>query len=204
MFAWRGRAFSSACRKQVLCRGANSRVGAVSDAYPEARLEPWIVQHGGKVSGVELCVVESAVGGLKQRDLRATETLEPGRLIISVPPICQLRYDDVEALSALQLLFDRCPRGSSNTAEGAWQFKQALTVRGNGRFTKPPIPHRFQSPPSMRSSCGTSLEAPIRFSSHTLPLCPAFLRACPHLASGCCCMTRRCRRCSTRLLSRGY
>ena len=89
-----------------------------SCASGTATLEGWLAHHGGVVSGV----------ALSQREVRATEALESGRLLVAVPRACQLRYDDVDD-PALRDLFDRVPHGPKGTSEGAWQFKQALAVR---------------------------------------------------------------------------
>ena len=91
-------------------------VKVASPSIREQKLEHWLVESGGLVSGVTL----------GERQVRATELLEPGQLLVSVPRACQIRYDDVHD-EAMQELFSRVPRGSSD-ASGAWQFKQALTV----------------------------------------------------------------------------
>jgi hypothetical protein len=92
----------------------------------EQRLECWLLENGGHVSGVTLC----------HRQVKATELLVPGRCLVSVPRACQVRYDDVHD-EAMQALFSRVPRGSSSESDGAWQFKQALTVRSMLCFCTP-------------------------------------------------------------------
>ncbi len=49
-----------------------------------------------------------------------------GKLVVSNPLACQVRYDRVTHPRLLQL-FDKVPQGSNNQG-AAWQYKQALTV----------------------------------------------------------------------------
>ncbi|GAX83247.1 hypothetical protein CEUSTIGMA_g10673.t1 [Chlamydomonas eustigma] len=93
-------------------------------AIPENQLEDWLSSKGGLISGVQLQVTGSSV---KQRSVIAMEPLEQGRLLISVPLHCQLRYDNIEDPLLLDLL-EKVPRGSKNTTTGAWSFKQALSL----------------------------------------------------------------------------
>lgn len=96
------------------------------------RLEDWLVEQCGLVSGVEL----------RQRSVVTTQRVEKAHLLLTVPSSCQVRYDRVftagngddasaeglERLEALKALFEGVPHGSKAGSAGAWQFKQALTV----------------------------------------------------------------------------
>jgi hypothetical protein len=62
----------------------------------------------------------------------AMQDVLPGTPLVTVPRSCQLRYDDARDPRLLSL-FERIPPSSTAAgATGAWQFKQALLVRGGG------------------------------------------------------------------------
>jgi hypothetical protein len=103
------------------------RLRVCTSASPPQRLESWIENHGGQVVGVELRQCFDSSHPLSLRILTATHDIAEGACVITVPRACQLRYDN-ETHPGLLRLFERLPTGS-DTGTGAWQFKQALTVR---------------------------------------------------------------------------
>ena len=137
----------------------------------EQRLARWLEENGGLVSGVILD---------EDRQVRATELLEPGRCLVSVPRACQVRYDDVHDEAMLDL-FRRVPQGSSSESAGAWQFKQALTVRISMHFIVVMFSSRF-CPMATCSSCYTSPRAQTRPSIRISPSSPAWRMGHRHLA----------------------
>ncbi|GLI59103.1 hypothetical protein VaNZ11_000934, partial [Volvox africanus] len=120
-----------------------------SDVWPPP-LEEWLRNHGGTVNGVELRSVLFP-SGVVDRQLRATSDHPAGAILISVPRMLQIRYDNVEEAAAataataatdatstdtiipaldaaaLVALYDMMPKGS-DTGAAAWPFKQALTL----------------------------------------------------------------------------
>ncbi|GIL84581.1 hypothetical protein Vretifemale_13237, partial [Volvox reticuliferus] len=69
-----------------------------SGAWPPP-LEEWLRNHGGTVNGVELRPVLFPSGAV-DRQLRATCDHPAGALLISVPRMLQIRYDNIEEAAA--------------------------------------------------------------------------------------------------------
>ncbi|GIL66007.1 hypothetical protein Vafri_19649 [Volvox africanus] len=114
-----------------------------SNVWPPP-LEEWLRNHGGTVNSVELRSVLFPSGAV-DRQLRATSDHPAGAILISVPRMLQIRYDNIEEAAAataatstdtaipavdaakLVALYDMMPKGS-DTGAAAWPFKQALTL----------------------------------------------------------------------------
>eukprot|EP00195_Chlamydomonas_chlamydogama_P014915 CAMPEP_0202909216 /NCGR_PEP_ID=MMETSP1392-20130828/48680_1 /ASSEMBLY_ACC=CAM_ASM_000868 /TAXON_ID=225041 /ORGANISM="Chlamydomonas chlamydogama, Strain SAG 11-48b" /LENGTH=573 /DNA_ID=CAMNT_0049598897 /DNA_START=38 /DNA_END=1760 /DNA_ORIENTATION=+ len=139
---------ATASTNSALSSYSKSHLASVA-ADPMTDLETWVTESGGVVSGVRLSVVHDRQRGLTKRDLRATQDLPAGQLLLSIPRPCQLRYDDVDD-PRLTALFDKLPRGSGASGGPAWQFKQALVLLWHlSRGTSSPLHTHIASLPGV-------------------------------------------------------
>ncbi|KAG1680112.1 hypothetical protein FOA52_000225 [Chlamydomonas sp. UWO 241] len=113
------RARPDTARAAATTRPASSAAAAAPSEPPS--LEEWLVASGGSVHGVRLVPVA--------RQVVATQALQPGDVLVSVPRACQVRYDDLVAgQPQLSALFGQLPRGTRDGSAPSWQFRQALAL----------------------------------------------------------------------------
>ncbi|EFJ45529.1 hypothetical protein VOLCADRAFT_105987 [Volvox carteri f. nagariensis] len=90
---------SGSINRRTVCGASHCSGGDITSLGHLPRLEEWLRNHGGTVNGVELRSVMFPSGAV-DRQLRASEDHPAGTLLIAVPRMLQIRYDNIEEAAA--------------------------------------------------------------------------------------------------------